>query len=142
MSSTVLVVEDEPDVMLTFRIVLRTAGYEVIGATTGEDALSMLDNVVPDVVILDLRLPGIDGWQVLAEIRRAGLIPETPIVIASANSDLSQRSRAQQFGCADMLTKPFSGERLRETVGSVLRHPRSTIAGEQLKGAQSAVTSR
>ena len=70
MKGTILVVEDEPDLMLTFRIVLQTAGYVVIKASTGEDALFAIETVVPDAVILDLRLPGIDGWQVLAAIRQ------------------------------------------------------------------------
>ncbi len=120
MRGTVLVVEDEPDLMLTFRIVLQTAGYEVIKASSGEDALCLLAKVVPDVVILDLRLPGIDGWQVLAAIRRADRLPGMPIVIASANAEAGERRRAQEFGCWKMLIKPFSAEELRSTLERVL----------------------
>ncbi len=120
MKGIVLVVEDEPDLMLTFRIVLKTAGYMVIDASTGEEALSALETVVPDAIILDLRLPGIDGWQVLAAIRQADLLPETPIVIASANAAADERSKAFEFGCAEMLTKPFGAEELRTTLDRVL----------------------
>jgi CheY-like chemotaxis protein len=120
MKGTILVVEDEPDLMLTFRIVLQTAGYVVIKASTGEDALSAIETVVPDAVILDLRLPGIDGWQVLAAIRRVDLFRNTPIVIASANAEAGERLRAEQLGCAEMLTKPFSAEELRGTLDRVL----------------------
>jgi len=120
MKGTVLVVEDEPDLMLTFRIVLQTAGYEVIKASSGEDALSVLATVVPDAVILDLRLPGIDGWQVLAAIRQGDRPPGMPIVIASANAEAGERIRAQEFGCSEMLTKPFSAEQLRSTLERVL----------------------
>jgi CheY-like chemotaxis protein len=120
MKGTILVVEDEPDLMLTFRIVLQTAGYVVIQASTGEDALSAIQTVVPDAVIIDLRLPGIDGWQVLAAIRQVDLLRNTPIVIASANAEAGERLRAEQLGCAEMLTKPFSAEELRGTLDRVL----------------------
>ncbi len=120
MTGTVLVVEDEPDLMLTFRIVLQTAGYEVIKASSGEDALRLLAEVVPDAVILDLGLPGIDGWQVLAAIRRADRFSGMAIVIASANADTGEQTRAQEFGCSEMLTKPFSAEELRSTLERVL----------------------
>jgi CheY-like chemotaxis protein len=120
MKGTILVVEDEPDLMLTFRIVLQTAGYVVIKASTGEDALFAIETVVPDAVILDLRLPGIDGWQVLAAIRQVDLLRNTPIVIASANAEAGERLRAQELGCAEMLTKPFSAEELRDTLDRVL----------------------
>jgi two-component system cell cycle response regulator/two-component system cell cycle response regulator DivK len=120
MSGTVLVVEDEADVMLTYRIILQTAGYDVVEATTGEEALSILDQLVPDAMILDLRLPGIDGWQVLATIRLAGLLATTPIVIASANALPGQQARADELGCAEVFTKPFSAETLLVTLARVL----------------------
>jgi CheY-like chemotaxis protein len=120
MRGTVLVVEDEPDLMLTFRIVLQTAGYEVIKAPSGEDALRLLAKVVPDAVILDLGLPGIDGWQVLSAIRRADRLPGVPVVIASANAEAGEQRRAKEFGCSEMLTKPFSAEELRSTLERVL----------------------
>ena len=117
MKGTILVVEDEPDLMLTFRIVLQTAGYVVIKASTGEDALSAIETVVPDAVILDLRLPGIDGWQVLAAIRRVDLFRNTPIVIASANAEAGERleSRATRL-CGDAHQAVQRGR--------VTRHPR------------------
>ena len=120
MNATVLVVEDEADVMLTFRIILQTAGYRVVEASTGEEALLILDNLVPDAMILDLRLPGIDGWEVLAVIRQTGLLPKTPIVIASAHAHPDQRRRAEQLGCTAMFTKPFSAEELRHTLREAL----------------------
>ena len=120
MSATVMVVEDEPDLMLTFRIVLRTAGYDVIEASSGEEALSVLGEVLPDAVILDLRLPGMDGWQVLSEIRGGEEPPAVPILIASANAGLCEQVRANELGCSELLGKPFSPEQLRESLARVL----------------------
>jgi CheY-like chemotaxis protein len=118
-SFRVLVIEDEPDIMLTFRIILQTAGYLVIEAPTGEDALSTIEWMVPDAIILDLQLPGIDGWQVLETIQEQGLVPNTPIIIASANAEPDQHSRAGELGCFEVFSKPFSAEALRETLARV-----------------------
>lgn len=119
-ATTVLVVEDEVDVMLTFRIVLQTAGHDVVEASTGEEALAILATLVPDAVILDLLLPGIDGWAVLARIRESDVLGSVPVVIASANADPDQRARAEQFGCVALFTKPFSAEALRATLDTAL----------------------
>lgn len=113
---TVLVVEDEPDVMLTFRIVLRTAGFEVVGVATGEAALAILETEVPAAMIVDLLLPGIDGWELLATIRERDLLPITPIVVVSAHAHPDQRARAAGLGCTALFTKPFSAEQLRTTL--------------------------
>jgi CheY-like chemotaxis protein len=120
MTDTVLVVDDEADIRLMYRIVLQTAGYEVIEASTGEDALSILDQTVPDAMILDLWLPGIDGWDVLALLRLSGALSDTPIFIASANAQPGQQARADELGCAEMFTKPFSAEKLRDSLTRVL----------------------
>jgi two-component system KDP operon response regulator KdpE len=120
MSPKVLVVEDEADIRLTFRIILQTAGYLVVEASTGEDALSTIGSMVPDAIILDLQLPGIDGWQVLTTMRQEGLAPSTPVIIASANDDPNLRARANEFGCFEVFAKPFSAEGLRDTLARVL----------------------
>jgi two-component system alkaline phosphatase synthesis response regulator PhoP len=129
MSKSVLVVEDEVDMMLTFRIVLQTAGYRIFEASSGEEALTMLESLVPDAMILDLMLPGIDGWEVLTTIRLAGLLPSTPIIVASASANAvpGQDERARELGCAEVFTKPFCAEELRRTLARMLA-PRSTPA--------------
>lgn len=110
MSLTVLLVEDEIDLMLAFRILLEAAGYNVVEAPTGEDALAMLDTITPDAIVLDIMLPGIDGWTVLDTLRRAGKAPDVPIIVTSANATPEQERRAKEFGCAGFFTKPFDAE--------------------------------
>jgi len=124
MTTTVLVVDDEADVMLTYRIVLQTAGYDVVEASTGEEALTILDHTTPDAMILDLRLPGIDGWQVLTTLRHDGLLSDIPIFIASANTQPQDQSRADDLGCAGMLTKPFNTEELRKALANLFSKDR------------------
>jgi CheY-like chemotaxis protein len=113
---TVLVIEDESDIRLTYRILLETAGYLVVEASTGEFALSIVRTFAPDLIILDLQLSDVDGWQVLEELRREQILPWTPIVIASANAGPDVLSDAIPFGCTEVFTKPFSSEELLATL--------------------------
>jgi CheY-like chemotaxis protein len=99
------------------RIVLETAGYEVFEATTGEEALEMLGETEPDLIVLDIVLPGIDGWRVLETVRES---VDIPVILASANAHPGLRERAEQSGCRALFTKPFSAEELRRTVARIL----------------------
>jgi|SRR5581483_11260 len=113
----VLVVDDEPDIRLIARVVLTSAGHEVVEAASGEDALELLDERRPDAVLLDVRMPGMDGWQVLDRVRRQGPLP---VVIFTAN--LSARSEApgewQEY--EHLLVKPFSPDQLLHAVESAM----------------------
>jgi OmpR family response regulator RpaB len=116
-SERILVVDDEADVLLSLRIVLETAGYDVLEAASGEEALEVFDNEQPDLVVLDIVLPGIDGWAVLDAVRARS---DTPVILASANADPGLRERAQASGAATLFTKPFGAEDLRRMVGRLL----------------------
>jgi CheY-like chemotaxis protein len=105
MSSTVLVVDDEPDIRMLARMILETSGYEVVEAKTGEEALDVLAATPPDLMLLDIRLPGIDGWEVLTRSRAAS--EPVPVVMMSAHSSDSTLQRAEEEGSAGYLVKPF-----------------------------------
>jgi CheY-like chemotaxis protein len=113
----ILVVDDETDVLLSLRIVLETAGYEVVEATTGEDALALIDADPPDLLVLDVVLPGIDGWHVLEAVRERAKIP---VILASASAVPGFRERAEASGADAVFTKPFGAEELRRTVARLL----------------------
>jgi CheY-like chemotaxis protein len=116
---TVLVVDDEPDVRLIARLVLGAAGYEVLEAASGEEALDVLETTVPDVVLLDVRMPGIDGWTVHERIRSRVGTDALPVVFFTA--DLAARSEAPaEIGEAQLLTKPFQADDLLWAIRSVL----------------------
>ena len=112
MSATVLVVEDEGDIMLTIRLTLQAEGYHVIGVTTGEAALDIFADGPPDVTVLDVALPGIDGLEVVRRIRNDPKNQAAGIIISSAQL-------ANALGCG-YLTKPFSTAELAATVATVL----------------------
>ena len=103
----VLVVDDEGDIRLSVGLALRLAGYEVLEAATGQDAVRSVVEESPDAVLLDLRLPDIDGWTVLERLENLGHFPQVPVVIGSADAAPASRHRALDAGCAGYLVKPF-----------------------------------
>jgi CheY-like chemotaxis protein len=119
-TSTVLVVDDEPDIRLTLRFMLEGAGHTVIEAATGADALNRLGAERPDLVLLDIRLPDMDGWDVMASIRSSAELSAVPFLIMSAHSSGDFRDRATQEGGRGYLVKPFREEDLVEAVGALL----------------------
>ena len=108
MTATVLVVEDEVDLLFTISLSLELSGYRVLKAASGEEALEVVDKERPDAVVLDIRLPGIDGWEVLNRLRDRGHFPATPVVLLSAQVDAATAARAVELGCHAHLAKPFS----------------------------------
>lgn len=117
---TVLVVEDEADLLFTVTLALELAGYRVLGAGSGEEALEVVATRSPDLVVLDLRLPGIDGWEVLRRLGEASEGPRVPVVLLSAQVDAATAARAMDHGCRAYLAKPFRPAELTRVVDGVL----------------------
>ena len=114
----ILLVDDEPDVLeMVSRTFLR-AGCEVVTAQDGERALSLLDAARPDLIVLDVILPGIDGFEVC---RRVRLDSQIPIVVLTARDDEEDDLRGFRLGVDDYVTKPFSARQLLARVAAVLR---------------------
>jgi DNA-binding response OmpR family regulator len=120
MSATVLVVEDEADIMLTVRLTLQAEGYRVVGVATGEAALEHFAQSPPDVTVLDVGLPGIDGLEVVRRIRADDRVADARIIVSSAHASGDVRRLVSALGCSAYLTKPFSTLELVQTVGAVL----------------------
>ena len=119
MTRTVLVVEDEADLLFTVSLTLELAGYAVMKAASGEEALEVMAAEVPDAVVLDLRLPGIDGWEVLRRLNEGGGL-RVPVVLVSAQVDEATADRAVRLGCRAYLAKPFRPAELTRVVGDLL----------------------
>lgn len=116
----VLVVDDEPDIFLMVRVALQVAGHEPIEAVTGEAALDVLGRERVDIMLLDIRLPGIDGWEVLERARADHALRGLKIVMMSAHSSPGTKARAAELGCDAYLTKPFSLAELTDIVDGAL----------------------
>jgi two-component system, OmpR family, alkaline phosphatase synthesis response regulator PhoP len=114
----VLVAEDEPDIQLFSRLYLEMAGFRVLQAMTAEEALTLLASDAPDVVLLDLRMPGIGGWGFLDRMAAEG--GRVPVVAMSAHGDPSTIAQALARGCAGYVTKPFLPSDLVQALDAAL----------------------
>ncbi|HET8648334.1 MAG TPA: response regulator transcription factor [Vicinamibacteria bacterium] len=115
----VLVVDDEPEILRTVRLVLAGNGFDVVTAESGEQALAEVDHRRPDVILLDLMLPGIDGIDVLRKVRQRSSVP---IVVLSARGEELTKVQALEEGADDYIAKPFGAKELLARVRVALRH--------------------
>jgi CheY-like chemotaxis protein len=106
----VLVVDDEPDIALICRLALTLAGFDVEACENGTEALAFLADRTPDVVLLDLRLPDLSGWEILDQLRGEGRLDDLRVVLFSAHAGVAQR--AIESGCVAFLPKPFTPDDL------------------------------
>ncbi len=118
----ILVVEDEPRYLQIIRFNLEARSYRVRCAATGEQAMALLGRSEPDLVVLDVMLPGLDGFEVCRRIRE---VSKTPIIILTARGAEDDKIRGLGLGADDYVTKPFSVQELMARVAAVLRraHP-------------------
>lgn len=123
----VLVVDDDPTVSDVVRRYLERAGYQVDRAVDGYAALAAVDRSPPDLVVLDLMLPGLDGLQVCRRLRQR--TPDVPVIMLTALGEESDRILGLQVGADDYVTKPFSPRELVLRVQSVLRRSGAAVAG-------------
>jgi two-component system alkaline phosphatase synthesis response regulator PhoP len=114
----ILIVEDEPDMLLLLRINLEQAGFEPSLAADGATAMRRIASERPDIVLLDLMLPVMDGWALLADLGTREVAP--PVVVCSAKGSPRDLARAFELGAAEYVTKPFDMEDVLDTVRSVL----------------------
>jgi DNA-binding response OmpR family regulator len=116
--TSILVVEDEPAVAEVVGLYLRRAGYAVRVVDNGQTALREIDQQPPQLIILDLMLPGVDGWAITRKVRECG---DTPIIMLTARSQETDRIAGLEMGADDYMTKPFSPQELVSRVRAVLR---------------------
>jgi PAS domain S-box-containing protein len=117
----ILVVDDKPDILLLCRLNLEAAGYEVVEANDGRAALELIARKDPDLVVLDVMMPGVDGWQVLSSIRADSRTRDLPVIMLTAKASERDQIHGWQLGATDYLTKPFGREALLSTTRKALR---------------------
>jgi DNA-binding response OmpR family regulator len=126
---TVLIVDDEPEIVRLVRDYLERAGFEVMTAATGPDALREFMRRRPDLVILDLTLPETDGLDVARAIRRAS---DVPIIMLTARTDEADRVAGLELGADDYVTKPFSAREVVARVRAVMRRAQAAAARDDV----------
>ncbi|MEW6058579.1 MAG: response regulator [Actinomycetota bacterium] len=116
-----IIVEDDPDILIVLRTNLEGAGFDTSLAADGSTAMLRIEAERPDVVLLDLTLPLMDGWSVLAELRDR---PDPPkVVVCTGQASDIERERALEMGAAEYVTKPFRPDQLVSLVWDVVRRP-------------------
>jgi DNA-binding response OmpR family regulator len=119
----ILVVDDEERIRSIVRSYLQQEGYQVDEATTGEDAVARIRERTPDLMVLDVRLPGIDGMEVLRQVRR---VSDVYVIMLTARTDETDKLIGLEVGADDYMTKPFSPRELVARVKAVLRRGRGS----------------
>src|SRR3972149_1420947 len=123
---TVLLVEDEAAIVDVVRRYLERDGYRVMVASDGQRAVDEFQRLRPDLVLLDLMLPGLDGWEVCRRIRQDG---STPVIMLTARDEEADKLIGLELGADDYITKPFSPREVVARVRAVLRRARGAEAG-------------
>lgn len=123
----VLIIEDDKHISHFLGTVLAANNYEVLTAETGEYGCAIINSHCPDVIILDLGLPGIDGWEVISSVRKWSSMP---IIVLSARTAESDKVSALELGADDYITKPFGTEELLARIRTALRHTRTSAADD------------
>ena len=121
MSKKILIVEDEPGVMAAIRFLMEQQGYQVWVAEKGEDALDLVSKNKPHLVLLDIMLPGMSGWEVCEMIRLNPDYREVKIVFLTARRDAAEITRGLALGANAYITKPFNNDQLVAKVKSLLQ---------------------
>ena len=122
MSTDILIVEDEPGVVMAIQFLMEQQGHNVLVAERGEEALDIISKCKPDLVLLDIMLPGISGWEVCEIIRSNPDCRNVRIIFLTARGDGAEIARGLDLGADAYITKPFSNDQLIARVQAVLEN--------------------
>nr|WP_163503041.1 response regulator [Halomonas socia] len=120
----VLVVDDEPNIVLSLEFLMQQAGFDVVTAEDGESALKSVVDGAPDLILLDISLPGISGFDVLEQLRADPAHAKLPIIMLTAHGREVEREKGLALGADDYITKPFSTQALVDKVQGLLGEAR------------------
>src|SRR6266542_4080748 len=120
-ASTILIVDDEASGQATLEGLLLSQGYQLVFASSGGEALAKAAERPPDLILLDVMMPGMDGFEVCRRLRAEPILAEVPIVLVTALDDRASRLRGIEAGADDFITKPFDRTELRARVRTITR---------------------
>jgi DNA-binding response OmpR family regulator len=116
----ILVVEDDPDICHLLAVLLQSVGHSVLTAMDGAQGVTLAQQGLPDLIVMDLVLPITDGWTAIGRLKGEAHTAHIPILALSAHAQTDDRMRARAAGCDDFLTKPFEVERLLAHVAAFI----------------------
>ena len=120
MKKKILIVDDEPNIVMTLEYTFKKQDFEVYIARDGSEALHILENNVPDVVLLDIMMPNVDGYQTLKYIKNQDSLKQTKVVFLTAKNKASDIEKGLKLGANKYLTKPFSVKKIVSEVLELL----------------------
>ena len=120
MSDMILIVDDEITTSQLVKMVLKKQGYRVVIATNGPEALRMADDLIPDLILLDIRLPYEDGYGALKKIRQSERLKEIPVIAVTAEAGVEQMNRARSAGFNGFLGKPLDPDKFPDQIRRIL----------------------
>jgi CheY-like chemotaxis protein len=116
MERTVLIIEDEKLIIVSTRMVLEAAGFRVEAATSGEEGIAKARQIQPDLILLDIMMPGIDGWETLTRLKRDAETGSIPVIVFTAREHPRGHQKSAEMGAAGYFRKPFEPDELIELV--------------------------
>ncbi|OGD72502.1 MAG: hypothetical protein A2Y64_03130 [Candidatus Coatesbacteria bacterium RBG_13_66_14] len=116
----ILVADDEPDIVTIVEMILRSQGYDVLKAANGLEALELAERHSPDLILLDIMMPDMDGWEVLRLLHVDPSTAEIPVAMISAKTGSRAKITSMQEGAVDYITKPFDSRELLTKVREIL----------------------
>ena len=120
MSKKTLIVDDEKLILISTRIVLESVGFEIVTAASGEEALVTARATRPGLILLDIMMPGIDGWETLSRLKEDPELKDIPVIIFTAREHSRGRQLAREMGAVDYFQKPFEPDELIDIVEEYL----------------------
>ena len=130
---TVLIVEDEKDIARMIEYNLQKEGYATLSVQTGEDAFSAAKKETPDLIILDLMLPGMDGFETCRKLKGGEMTARIPVIMLTARSREADKVAGLELGADDYITKPFSPRELVARIKAVLRRGEPALPPKKIK---------
>jgi DNA-binding NarL/FixJ family response regulator len=142
-SERLLVVDDEPNLLRAVQACLEAEGYEVVAARSAREALVRIATYIPDLIVTDIRMPGMDGFEFARHLHQTPATSLIPVIFLTAKGEMSDRVRGFRSGVDAYLTKPFEPEELLAAIEGILRRVKRTHAGiARVIGAQTSDVNR
>ena len=128
MPYTILVADDEPAIRTMLEMILSSDGHDIVTVPDGRAALEYLKSNTPDAMLLDVKMPVIDGYEVCSRVKRVSRLSATAVLLLTGFDDEQSRDQARLVGADDIVYKPLSGKNLRSRVAEVIRSKKSAGA--------------
>ena len=117
----ILIVDDEMDALLALKVALETEGYNIAEAKDGYEAIDKVRSEIPDLILLDLMIPGIDGFEVCRQLKSDPMYKHIPIIMLTARGEVDDKVEGIELGADDYVTKPFNLKELKARIKMILR---------------------